>query len=262
MELDNTDIIIEKYIQGKLSGAALKAFETQMEKDEALQKQVNFYQYTDIFLQDNLTSPKETTNIDTAFKANLDKLGNQYFSEEIENDLYPETAHEEAAAKPSIIKRLLPFATLAAAAALLLFLFLPDKNDRLFDNYFEAEKVLNTHDEIGSLTDFEKAINQYKGKNYQKAIPLFEKSLSEKPDNPWGLVFKGCAQMELNQIDEAMNTFQQLYTKHNDYTDMASWYLALCHLKKGEHTQTKNLLKSISPNETYFEKARQLLKAL
>jgi len=264
MEFDKNEINIEKYIQGELSGDALKEFEAQIEQDKALQKEVNFYQYTDAVLETNLAPKKDTLIVGNEFKRNLDKLSNKYFQEKAINEFKPttEVAQEESNAKPTIIKRLLPFATLAAAAALLLFLFLPNKDNKLYKNFFMPEKLISLQSPTGNLTDFDKAINRYESKNYKDAIPLFDKALIENPSSPWIFVYKGCSEMELNQIDEAMHTFQQLAAQNSDFTDKANWYLALCYLKKGDKLQTINLLKRISPDDKKYEKAQQLMKEL
>jgi len=264
MELNKTDINIEKYILGELSEEALNEFEAQIEKDEALQKKVNFYQYSDSVLYDKLSRKKDTNDVNAEFIANLDKLGNKYFPKEVANELNPTTeeVQELTTGKPPIIKRLLPFATLAAAAALLVFLFLPGKNNKLYENFFEPEKLISQQSLPDNTSNFEKANELYKSENYKEAKVLYEKSLIEKPNDAWALVYKGCSEMELNQINQAVSSFQQLADQHNDFADIANWYLALCHLKKGDAAQSTNLLKRISKNDKHYEKARQLLKEL
>jgi len=265
MEFDKTNINIEKYIQSELSGEALKAFEAQIEKDEALQKKVSFYQYSDVVLRDNLSQKKDTTDADSEFVASLDKLGDKYFPSKAKNEFTPtaKVAYEETTSKPFVIKRLLPFATLAAVAALLLFLFIPNNDNELYENYFELAKPINTQGPTGNLTDFDQALGKYESKNYQEAIRLFNKSIDENPGNPWALVFKGCSEMELNQIDEGITTFKNLSNSDNDFREMANWYLALCQLKKEDIAQTKTMLKRISPEDKkYYDKAQQLLKEL
>ena len=85
----------------------------------------------------------------------------------------------------------------------------------------------------------------------------------ENANNPRALVYKGCAEMELNKIEEAINTFQQLLAQHNDYKDMANWYLALCYLKKGDEAEVKNRLELVTADDKpYYDKAQLLLKEL
>jgi len=260
MEFDKTKINIEKYIQGELSGNALKEFETQIKKDEVLQKKVNFYQYTDSVLHNNLAQNKD---IDAEFKSNLEKFGNKYFSEEALHELNPsiETKQEESIAKASIIKRLMPFIALAAAA-LLLFFFLPGEKNTLYANFFETAKLINDHSSSDNSNIFSKANKQYRTENFKEAIPLYEKYITENSDPYlWAFVYKGCSHMVLDQIDLAINTFQQLSIKDSDFKEMANWYLALCHLKKGDKEQSKTILKHISPEDKeYYDKAQQLLK--
>jgi len=255
MEVNKNEINLDKYIQGELTGNDLKEFEALLEKDEVLKQKADFHQYADTVLHDKLG---EANKIDPALKSIIENLGDKYFvEEEITNE--KEIIQEEKVAKPSIIKRLLPFATSAAAAALLLFLSLPNQ----FDRHFDLLKVKNSQSSTTISNDFEKANERYKSKNYKDAIFLYDKSLTENSNNPYALQYKGCAEMELDQIDKAINTFQQLATQHIDFKDLANWYLALSYLKKGEEQKAKNTLKFISKDDKeYYEKAQQLLKEL
>lgn len=264
MEFDKNEINLEKYIQGELSGDALKEFETQIEKNEVLQKEVNFHQYTDAVLNDNLAQKRSTADLDAEFKSNLNELGNKYFPREALNERNPatETIEEKTIAKPSLIKRLIPFATLAAAAAFLLFLFLPDRDSKLYKSYFESEKLIRLQGQFDNSSNFDNANRQYESENYKEAKILYDKFLIENPNNPWALAYKGCSEMELTHMDKAIRTFQILAAKNNDFADMANWYLSLCYLKKGDKVQTINFLKSISPAGKEYGKAQQLLKEL
>lgn len=264
MEFNETDITIEKYIQGELSGEPLKEFELQIENDKDLQKKVNLYQYTDAVLFDNLSRNKNAGEVNAKFKANLEELGHTYFPKETANEFKPTTkvAQEEAVTKSPIIKRLLPFVTLAAAAALLLFFIFPKEKNTLYAKNFEPEKLITTQSSADNSSIFSQANKHYRTENYKEAIPLYAQDISENPGNPWALVYKGCSHMAVNQIDEAMILFEQLAKQYSDFSDMAYWYLALCHLKKEEETQAKTILKRISPEEkVYFDKAQKLLKA-
>lgn len=255
MEREITEINIDKYVQGELTGDALIKFETLLEKDEALQEKVKFSNYADAVLHKNLASENlEDSGIDD-LKPILDKLGDKYFSE----NEYAKT--NEAAAtvikekeQPNRIRRLLPFATLAAAAALLLLLFLPKAENELFAKHFEVPE------NQGKMGILDKANTAYKAQNYKQAISLYNEHLLKEPNSPNVLLYKGGAALALKQTDTAIKTFEQL-VKNQRYADAANWYLALAYLKKGEEEKTKSYLKLISvEDKVYYDKAQLLLK--
>lgn len=262
---DKKEINLDKYIQGELNSVELMEFEDLLEKDEALQKKLNFHQYVDVILHKKLTLKNDDSDVDAELKPILKELGNKYFSEETSNEFNVTTEEEpkETISKPSNIKRLLRFTTLATAAALLLFLFLPNKNNKLYESFFEPEKLISLQSSNGNSSNFDKANGLYKSKNYKEAKVLYEKTLVESPNNSWALVYKGCSEMELNQIGNAISTFQQLLAQHNDFSGMANWYLALCYLKNKDEPQVKNSLERILVDDkTYYNKAQKLLEEL
>ncbi len=274
MESNKSDIIIDQYIQGQLSGEALKEFEALLEKDTALQEEVNFAQYAEVVLHKKLSTKAVQDEVDQKLQPLLTQFGDQYFTEaafeQVESNaetVQPET-RTTPTPTPTLIKRLLPFAMVAAAAALLLFvywnstLFLPHEHEKLYANFYEPEKTINTQSPTNALTDFDKGTQQYNNKKYQEAIPHFEKSVDENINRAWALIYTGNAQMELTQMDEAIQTFQQLKTQYPDFANKANWYLALCQLRQGNTNLTIETLKRISPDAKEYNKAQQLLKKL
>jgi len=265
MKLDINEININRYANGELSGEALKEFEALLVKDKALQEKVKSHEFMDAVLFKNLDKADQLEEEQTVLTPLLDEFGTEYFLKpEYANTALEPTEKsfekEVSSPKPNRIRRLLPFAFLAAAAALFLFLFIPNTENELYAKHFELPDNQNKMGQI--LTTFDKANKAYKTENYKEAVLLYNEFLLESPNNSNALLFKGGAELSLKQTNKAITTFQQL-VKNRKYADIGNWYLALCYLKNGDEAQTKTILKRISEEDKeYYDKAQQLLKAL
>jgi len=263
MELHKDEININKYANGELSGNALKEFEDLLEKDKALQEKVDSHKFMDAVLYKNSSIVDEDEQ--TELKPLLKDLGTKYFSKEGYEKTDEATAtitseSEQSKSEPNRIRRLLPFAALAAAAALLLFLFIPNTEKKLYAKHFE---VPDNQSKMGKiLTTFDKANKAYNTKNFEDAVQLYNEYLLEDSNNPKALLYKGGAELASKQTNAAIATFQKL-EQNNRYSDVANWYLALGYLKKGEEEKTESYLKLITKDDKkYYYKAQQLLKEL
>jgi len=263
MELHKDEININKYASGELDDEALKEFEDLLEKDKALQEKVDAHKFMDAVLYKNIVTDDE--DIQTELKPLLKELGSKYFSnEEFERTGKKSTSIplENKQSKPNRIRRLLPFAALAAAAAVLLFLFIPNQENKLYTQFFEPPAIDISLSNQTNPSTFDKANKAYKSKNYKEAVVLYNEYLLEDSNNPMALLFRGGAELALKQTDAAMLTFQKL-VQNQKYADIANWYLALAYLKKEDKERAKSNLKRISnEDKEYYDKAQQLLKKL
>jgi len=263
MEIDYNNI--EKYIQGELSGNELLEFETSLEKDEVLRKKVHFYQYSMSVLSKNkpLTQAEKTKL--AQINPILDELRDKYFINKTANT---EIQHEEIKSKPTVIKQLLPYAALAAAAAILLFLFLPQlqnqSNPEIADRNFELYPLSSNRmgDEDDKL--FKDAQRNYNNSRFEEADQQFDAFLAANSKAPDIWLAKGCTVFELDNIDAAINSFKKVIEK--DDSDIshpyANWYLALCYLKKDDAKKAISHLKEIKERADNYTEAKRLLRQL
>lgn len=261
---------IVKYLKNELSSAEMQSFEQELSINKTLKEEVILYKDVEASLSNQFNYEKEDSELQITFN----KLGKKYATE------YSETQSETTATdsvtskthsqeeinqtKPSIIRRLFPLAALAAAAALLLFMFNPFTQQlspaQLADQNF-TPYTLETFMGNGDSDEFlKKGKKYYNGEAYALAIETFDQYLITNPTDGEVLLAKGSAQFKLNKIDASIQTFQQINNKTS-----AKWYLALAHLKNGESEKAKTLLQGLSKkedNKLYTEKAKELLKEL
>lgn len=258
MEIDYNNV--EKYIQGELTGNELAAFEVSLEKDEALQKKVHFYQYAMSTLADNKIYTAAEEEKIAKINPILAELRDQYF---IDKNAQTETSTKEAIQpKSTVIKRLFPLATLAAAAALLIFFLLPQlqnqSNVEIAANNFEMFSLDNR------MGDLEETQKNYINGNFVEAGQQLTDLLKELPNSPDLWLAKGCTKFKLNEIDEAINSFEKAIEIDDSGIShpYANWYIALCYLNKDDRKKAIHHLNKIQKNMDKFSEAKQLLRQL
>jgi len=266
------EIIINKYINGKLSGTALDEFEALLKKDKDLMEEVLFHKEVDKALIIN-----EEVENNKNLKVLLNDLGKTHIQDTSE---IAETSIEKKGAETITnseilkenewnIRRKLSFGLLAAAAAFLLFMFLPSlqqkSNVEIADNHFRLYQI---DDDVMGLENssklYEKAKRNYAKGNLKEANQQFTAYLQEIPNAPKVLLAKGSAEFKLDNIDNALISFNQVINRDESgvYHSQANWYLALCYLKKEDKENAISHLQFIEKGQDRFKEARQLLKQL
>jgi len=254
MEYKVTNEQINEYISGELTGSNLIEFEKLLASDEALQKQIKVHQQIDTILSENYFevnrfNQEEHQNEKERLNPIFNKMNKKYFTEEDAGEKkisIPETKVNEEKTltdesnNTPVIRRLLPFVTLAAAAALLLFVF------NLFVNNLSPTQLAD-----------------------QYYVPITANSIRGDLDNntatktPRELLAQGSQQYDAGQIEEAIQSFQQVETTSSlNYQNKANWYLALCYLKLNQPEKAKPILIKLKAAKNHSEDAKSILKQL
>jgi len=247
---------IEKYIKGELSPIELQSFEQELAGNSSLKDEVALYKDVNKTLSTHFKYEEE----DNAMKTTLDQLGKKYASGYKDANEGSSILEKEQAAgnEKTIIRRLLPLATLAAAASVLFFLFNPFQGST-FDAFYKPYKAsfsqVRGDDSSKDLANAEKA---YGSKDFETVVELTAKY----PDDINAQMAKGGAEMELKNYAAAIATFKKIASKPSTYQNTANWYLALAYVKQNETEKAKTVLQQVPSGSNYFDKAQQLLKKL
>lgn len=260
-----------KYIDGELQGEALLQFEKLLKTDADLQEEVRFQKeiFTALKAKSEFEAEKEEV---ISFLEGLEKkvdLSNiedekpEIIAAEKQTKIEPTS---QTVTQPTILRKLLPFATLAAAAAVLLFVLAPWKSNltgsQLANQNFQTFSLESLRSSTDSQSILEKAKKAYTQNEFQLAITTFEDYLKENPKSPDIWLAKGSSEYKLDKLDNAILSFQEAQKRNPDYKPLAHWYLALCHLKKEDKTKAKSFLNKIMKGEENYEEAQKLLKTL
>lgn len=252
--------LIEKFLEGKMTGEEKKEFETRLNQDQSFQAMM-----TDLRM---LVEGIKTSAAQTAREEKIDRL--KFFAEinEIENGETLETLVAEAKVVPLYRKPwMLAAASLLILASLTAY-FMREQtplNEKLYTAYFEAfdspGSSMTRGGEISVITPKTQAYEAYDNGNYKVAAQLFEKIIKEKEDAVSQLCL-GNAYLAQNDLANAEKTFIELVARHGELITQAKWYLALTYLKENKMERAKSTLWEISKSSTYGEKAQKLLEEL
>lgn len=262
MELKNSDIKINQYINGELTGKALQEFEQLLENNLELAKEIALHKKID----QTLISKKSNKN-----KEELNELFQQFGEKYITNTTENETETKvielnqdnplpgEKTSK-SLLRWLVPVVGIAAAALLIFFIGFGEADPRqLAHQYFEPA-IVDFTSRSGIANNLTRAQQAYDNKTYQKALNIF----SEYPDNNDALMAKGNCEFLLDKPEKAIATFKQLSDRKIDVHQkaMAKWYLALSFLKFENVNEAKNSLQLIPKDSNYYKDAQTILKKM
>lgn len=151
------------------------------------------------------------------------------------------------------------------AASLLLLIALgtwwmirPSHEEKLFAKYYHPDPGLPTLMSLSEQYEFDKAMVDYKSKDYDKALQSFQNLLIENPNNDTLNFFIAQIFLAQNQAEKAIPYFEKVISDSNSiFTKDAYWYLGLEMLRQ----QRKDIaLKYIHQSE--HERKQELLEAL
>ncbi|MCB0642395.1 MAG: tetratricopeptide repeat protein [Phaeodactylibacter sp.] len=108
--------------------------------------------------------------------------------------------------------------------------------------------------------DLEAAALAYEQQDFEASIVAFEKYLENDPDNQLVRFHLGVAQLEVNQLEHAIDNLSRVLEYSKTYQREAGWYLGLALLKNGKRakaTEVMEALIALGPGR-YYEEAKRL----
>ncbi len=235
----DSDRLIAKYFLNQLSAEEQKEFDTLMSSNPEFKEQV-------------------------AFEAKVKKSIFQQEHANLKQEL--QTVESSLPVKQNKVKWYL----IAASIILLVSIGFYWKQyssspETLFADYYTtasntSHPITRTQNDTDELT---KAFVAYESEAYNQAQKLFN-NLYKTSNNSELLFYEGICYLEIEQTDNAIETF----LKHQNFNDKllgkSKWYLALAYLKNNNQIEVQNILEKItSSSSNYnFEKAKDLLSDL
>tara|TARA_Y100001972_G_scaffold127670_1_gene185254 strand:- start:364 stop:1044 length:681 start_codon:yes stop_codon:yes gene_type:complete len=214
------DELKEKYLQGKMTDAEQKAFESGLSGLE-----------------------KEELAGELGIRAGLESG--------FRNELRKTVAGFEHK-KPRVRKMYPAYISVAASvliAASVVFYFTTN-NQSLFDQYYQPYPNYEVTTLRGAdLTSREKAYSAYDAEDYIGALASFDvlETLSMSD-----YFFRGICHIQLRQYDRALNDLNLVASGDNEYSPAAKWYAALIYLELKNEAKATDLLKSLSKSASAF----------
>ncbi|MDG1279121.1 MAG: hypothetical protein P8O16_17710 [Algoriphagus sp.] len=175
-------------------------------------------------------------------------LENYLFKEEIEK------IHQENFNRRSNKLKINSFWPLAIAASILFLLIagasflglFQNKNERLFEAYYETDPGLITAMSGTDSYEFDRGMVDFKSENYTGSLQFWEPLLEADSSQDTLVYFVAMAKLELEKYEQSEGLLTNLVNgRDTEFSEEAKWYLALLYLKKGEIEMAKSLLKEL-----------------
>lgn len=159
-------------------------------------------------------------------------------------------------AKPIFLNR--KFLSVAASVLIIvvistLLLVRPNKNQRLFAEYFSSDPGLVTAMSAKDKHyEFERGMVDFKTENYLEAVNRWEPLSAANPANDTLNYFLGVAYLELKKTDSAIVRLERATTvSQSKFINEAYWYLALAYILENRKEDAANALQNTNhPSKT------------
>lgn len=167
-------------------------------------------------------------------------------------------AGEPKKEQPALMRYLIPMGV-AAALALLFFVFAPDKqpsSPELFDEYFEAfPNLISARDNTDNLSE---ALRAYSQADFEAAIKSLQK-ITPKSDTV--IFYRSISHLAMSESKEALQGLNRI-SAESPFYESALWYQGLAHLLLNQPDSVNYYLNKAGLNSTYGKNAQEIIKAL
>ncbi|MDY8137833.1 hypothetical protein [Aquimarina sp. 2201CG5-10] len=257
---------IDNYLNGLMSEADKKAFETKVAADPALAEELKMEKEMRVIYGD-----EEWLDEDKGILQNEEAVQLKTFFRSEEAATFKNTIAEVISEnRTPTKKRSFWFIGIAASIAVLLtvslFVFKDNTYDDLYAQYINIENIpslISRGEDNDTL--LENAQLFFEDKKYKKAINAFEEYQEKAASvDPLSYIYNGIAHLEIGQYKNAVDQFDQLSASNTLHSKKAYWYKAMVFLKQNDKEKLLEILKSIAskPGNYNAEKAKQLLKEI
>lgn len=236
--------IVERYLEGSLSGVELAEFEEQLRSDSLLRERV-----------EELKLIEEGIKQASRKQALVDLQNVEATLPAIETPLVPlwRNGWLQAAAVITML-------------AVCSYLLLPGEvaTQQLFAEYFQPYPNIIMPTVRGAVENDSTvkalAFKAYDQQNYEEAIRLFE-SLEQQDEG--ALLYLGNSYLALGEPKKAIPYFEKVLADFDVFDEQAEWYLAVSYLKLEEREKAKVVLqKVVASGSAYTQKAQWILEKL
>jgi len=245
----NAEDII-KYLDDNLSNDEKQKFESQLERDQSLQKELASIKEMQIFAKSKSDEQKAIQSSREVYQ--------QY-------KLKNKPTQKTPSSLKSNIKYLIP---ISVAALVLLGIFglglfdqAPLSNQELYAEYFSPADLSLTKRSESDQSLQKNAETAFNSGDYSSAIDILSQLIGTDNNNQELRLYRAISEMETDQLENAKKTFSSL-ANNSGYSAEAQYFLALCHLKENNDEAARSVLKLIPEDSYRFKEAEALLHSL
>lgn len=256
------DILIDNYLKGLLSEKEEQAFRERLSLDVSFKEQFDLeYKLFNAFNEDSWSYLDRKSSEVDEYKNLLEGDDMMALKKTLSE------TNEAINSKTSSNRRNIFIYLVAASVVLFLgfqIFFNQDmSNQELYDSYVGLDDLPSFVSRSDVPNSLSKAQELFEAGNYKDAINLFESAQNGNNNLAQILIYKGLAYTELEELDEAQFTFDELINSNLLDAEKGYWYKALTYLKSDQVEEAKAILKKIVAENLYSKsKAEELLDTL
>ncbi len=260
---------IALYLDGEMTPEQLLIFEEKINNDTQLQQDIATHKEMNSTYDEanwNTVGPTTKNQKISAYEAFLKSEEGKTIATSIKN---AERAYFKT--KPrSKVKKLLLYSASIAAVFVIVFFVISQLNTHDPQNLYAEYKnwndlpSLTSRDSNTELAEAEKLFRQQKYKASLAIFTQYHQAVGPKDMNPQILTYMGVTQLELDQHETAIKTFETLLHSNTLDAPKANWYLALTYLKMNDPEKAKEILNNIigDPGNDHYQNAKELIDEL
>lgn len=268
--MNNFEQKIEAFLNKEMTTEESTAFEQKIEKDPEARKVFELYRDMHIIyndadwkITDSSSKHPKIKQHEDFFKSEKGKtLANSI--QNVEKEYFNTTSKNQT--------RQYFYSACAIAAFLVFGIFMFSKLSTKKDDHRDLYVTYKDWSDLPSLTlrgdanNLVKAEKLFRQKNYTEALTLFKKYQKENNTtiNWQALLYTGIAQLETNQNEAAIASFEKLKNSSSLDANKAYWYLALAYLKTNKPNNALKELRQLSkdPDNYKYKTGIELLKKI
>ncbi len=237
---------IDQYAAGELPDTERQQFETALQTDPSLAKEVKLHRRLDELGAARFGHAAQ----DEALLQTLQQNGDLFFRKK------QVTGWRKVIPLPA--RRALLAAASVAVLVLAWQLLTPNSLFDVYKGAYPAASTTQLGDENNEL--LENAGKAFNAKDYPLALDLYNRYLQSAPSDAEAQLYRGICLLETGDLAPAAAAFESLARSAPDFQTDATWFLALVHVKDKNWEKAKEALLQIPPDSNRAEKARELLK--
>ncbi len=284
--------LVEKYLEGELSGEALHKFELEILRTPEVAEEVERVRSMNHFMQEQHQKLQDSIGLIEDYEDSENVIDEEAIRQDLEGlkirkiiterkdiiDIKAKLTESRVShvltnqqSRKILVKKVSLWLAAASVALLLGTSFLlpfgkkgPVDYMAVYEQYYTAPLADVSERSVAdrTISTYEMALQMYNQAMYEIAYQLFDDIPEESVHNNYYFLYKGITAMELGNFQEAIELFDHLMTdpvrKHK-----AMWYTGLSYLGLEDAKAARGVFKDIIKSDGHFKKqARDLLRSI
>ncbi|MBL4662750.1 MAG: hypothetical protein JKY22_04150 [Flavobacteriaceae bacterium] len=267
MEQDNfINDSLERYLNDQMTPEEKAQFEKEIDQSSELQELIELHEQVTVLDDeaDWITYKGDVSEIKKKIPL-FENEETKAFSKKLRE--FQNNQMQTTGRKPIVWKRLAVFSGVAASILLVLFFTIQrgDNLDQLYvahSNWNELPSLTVKGNSVSDRTEIEQLFIL---KKYTEVVSNVKKiTINSEEKDATLLLYQGVSQLELDQYENALQTFTELTKSNTIDHHKGYWYIAMVYLKQGNKETLIESLEVITSNSTFYKHtdASDILKKL